>query len=90
MMWAKGAKWNLYYPVYIMFKFCYNSVLILQYDFTMWGGLLFVFLIILILFGLFAAIFHNKVINKHFMYILKRREAGTIGIVYMSKGHECG
>lgn len=46
---------------------CYfsHSVTILQYDFTMWGGLLFVFLIILILFGLFAAIFHNKVRTKY-------------------------
>lgn len=34
-----------------------------KYDFTMWGGLLFVFLIILILFGLFAAIFHTKVLS---------------------------
>ncbi|XP_061178301.1 protein lifeguard 1-like [Saccostrea echinata] len=34
-----------------------------KFDFTMCGGLLFVFLVILVIFGIFAAIFHNKVLS---------------------------
>ncbi|XP_062612712.1 protein lifeguard 1-like [Saccostrea cucullata] len=34
-----------------------------KFDFTMCGGLLFVFLMVLIIFGIFAAIFHNKILS---------------------------
>lgn len=34
-----------------------------KFDFTMCGGLLFVFLMVLIIFGVFAAIFHTKILS---------------------------
>ncbi|ESO86167.1 hypothetical protein LOTGIDRAFT_220842 [Lottia gigantea] len=34
-----------------------------KWDFTMWGGILFVFLIVLFCFGILALIFQNKIVN---------------------------
>lgn len=60
---------NIFLLFCSLYEYNSHSVIILQYDFTMWGGLLFVFLIILILFGLFAAIFHTKVRTEYWLDI---------------------